>query len=142
MSNISRFAMYDDLLDYLPSFRLKAESLCPSKEEYPPGQCCVGSNIETRPYLIQHSNPNSVKKDAASPLLQKLLTEVRERIWGYVLGNCTVHIKFATSYRWEPDRRSRGRGQACYGFSGRFFYIQCEAEASEQDCYHLSKSTD
>lgn len=67
---------------------------------------------------------------------------MRERIWGYVLGNCTVHIKFAASHRWEPDWRSRGRGQACYDFSGRFFYILCEAEASEQDGYHLSKSAD
>jgi hypothetical protein len=67
---------------------------------------------------------------------------VRERIWGYVLGNCTVHIKFAASHRWEPDWQSRGRGQACYNFTGRFFYILCEAAASEQDGYRLSRSAD
>jgi hypothetical protein len=84
----------------------------------------------------------SVKENAKSPLLGKLPIEVREKIWGYVLGNCTVHIKFAASHRWEPKWRSRGRGKACYSFSGRFFYILCEAAASEQDGYLLSKSAD
>jgi hypothetical protein len=87
-------------------------------------------------------NPNSVKRNATSPLLGKLPIELRERIWGYVLGHRTIHIKFAASHRWEPDWRCRGRGQACYSFLGRFFYILCEAEASEQDGYYLSQSAD
>lgn len=87
-------------------------------------------------------NPNSVRKNAASSLLGKMPMELREKIWGYVLGNRTLHIKFAASHRWEPDWRCRGRGQACYNFSGRFSYIVCEAEVSEQDGYLLSKCED
>lgn len=94
--------------------------------------------------FLLHTYPdcNSVKRNAASPLLGKLPVEVRERIWGYVLGNHTIHIKFAASHRWEPNWRCRGRGQACYNFSGKFHYILCDANVSEQDAYCLSQSAD
>ena len=79
-------------------------------------------------------------RENASVWLLKLPQELRDKIWGYILGGRTIHIKFAASHRWEPDWRSRGRGKACYDFDGRFYYILCDAQASEQDGYELFKS--
>ena len=37
-------------------------------------------------------------RENASVWLLKLLQELREKIWGYILGGRTIHIKFAASH--------------------------------------------
>lgn len=70
-----------------------------------------------------------IKQNAETPLL-RLPLELRKSIWHYLLGDRTIHIKFAPTHRWEEKIRCRGPARSA--FKGHFTYIVCEANISEQ----------
>lgn len=83
---------------------------------------------------------HSVRHNASSPLLS-LPVEVRQRIWHYALGDRLIHIKFATTHRWEGnDSEHRPPFTQHVGFPGTFDYMICDAETSESEAQSLFRS--
>jgi hypothetical protein len=83
----------------------------------------------------------SAERSTSSPLLN-LPAEIRARIWDIALGHRTIHIKFAPARPWEPMRWRSGRGPAYRECEGKFTYIVCEAEVSEEEAYRYSLSAE
>ncbi|KAF8859281.1 hypothetical protein BDZ45DRAFT_364360 [Acephala macrosclerotiorum] len=74
-----------------------------------------------------------IKRNATTSPLLKLPLELRQRIWGYVLGHQLVHLTeepFNLKYGnvVSPDRR------------WRWFHTVCQSTTTEREAYELSRS--
>ncbi|KAE9374287.1 hypothetical protein N431DRAFT_503178 [Stipitochalara longipes BDJ] len=75
-----------------------------------------------------------LKQNSTSSPLLRLPQELRQKIWGYVLGHRLIHIAMTGVYPWYNY----------YGdvFKPRLFNTRCQAPITEIQAYELSKSAE
>ncbi|KAH8761397.1 hypothetical protein BGZ57DRAFT_580412 [Hyaloscypha finlandica] len=84
-----------------------------------------------------------VKKNATSSPLLRLPPELRQKIWGYVLGNRLIHIDMQEVYRNSVYRGSSYWNLRYRNFlQRRLFNTICQSTVTEREAYELSKSAE
>ena len=117
--------------------RVKRQAFAASKDPKTKAASVVVTPISADQFRL---TVHRVKYNASSRLL-RLPAEIRERIWRYLLGDLVIHLKFATSHRWEgfaPEYRVPLTQHV--GFNGTWTYIICDATTSEIQAHTLFHS--